>query len=125
MPRSRKFSAPLLEGLFASLLFPMMVAGAPEAQSGRTYLHRNWQIQSSCEAAATGEQISSAGFDAKTWHKADIPATVVGALVTDKTYPDPNYGTNLKSFPAMNYYVNKLLVTQEQIEGYNHRSSVR
>jgi len=37
----------------------MMVAGAPEAQSGRTYLHRNWQIQSSCEAAATGEQISS------------------------------------------------------------------
>src|SRR5207249_3058836 len=88
MPRSRKLSAPLLEGLFASLLFPMMVAGAPEAQSGRTYLHRNWQIQSSCEAAATGEQISSAGFDAKTWHKADIPATVVGALVTDKTYPD-------------------------------------
>src|SRR5207302_6179586 len=105
--------APLLEGLFVSLLFPMMVAGAPEAQSGRTYLHRNWQIQSSCQAAATGEQISSAGFDAKTWHKADIPATVVGALVTDKTYPDPNYGTNLQSFPGMNYSDKNLFANQD------------
>src|SRR5438477_13165079 len=103
MPRSRKFSAPLLEGLFVSLLFPMMVAGAPEVQSGRTYLHRNWQIKSSCEAAATGEQISSAGFDAKTWHKVDIPDTVVGTLVTDKIYPDPNYGINIKSIPRINY----------------------
>ena len=123
MPRSRKFSAPLLEGLFASLLFPMMVAGAPEAQSGRTYLHRNWQIQSSCEAAATGEQISSAGFDAKNWHKADIPATVVGALVTDKTYPDPNYGTNLKSFPGMNYSDKNLFANQDMPEGSPFRCS--
>src|SRR5437879_372148 len=123
MPRSRKFSAPLLEGLFASLLFPMMVAGAPEAQSGRTYLHRNWQIQSSCEAAATGEQISSAGFDAKTWHKADIPATVVGALVTDKTYPDPNYGTNLKSFPGMNYSDKNLFANQDMPEDSPFRCS--
>jgi len=101
----------------------MMVAGAPEAQSGRTYLHRNWQIQSSCEAAATGEQISSAGFDAKTWHKADIPATVVGALVTDKTYPDPNYGTNLKSFPGMNYSDKNLFANQDMPEGSPFRCS--
>jgi exo-1,4-beta-D-glucosaminidase len=123
MPRSRKFSAPLLEGLFVSLLVPMMVAASPEAQSGRTYLHQNWQIQSSCEAAATGEQISSAGFDAKTWHKADIPATVVGALVTDKTYPDPNYGTNLKSFPGMNYSDKNLFANQDMPEGSPFRCS--
>ena len=91
MPSSRKFSAHLLEGLFVSLLLPMMVAGARETQPVRTHLHKDWQIQSSCDVAATGEQISSAGFDAKIWHKADIPATVVGALVTDKTYPDPNH----------------------------------
>jgi exo-1,4-beta-D-glucosaminidase len=123
MPRSRKFSAPLLEGLFVSLLFPMMVAGTPKAQSGRTFLHQNWQIQSSCEAAATGEQISSAGFDAKTWHKADIPATVVGTLVTDKTYPDPNYGTNLKSFPGMNYSEKNLFANQDMPEGSPFRCS--
>src|SRR2546425_7113953 len=46
---------------------------------------------------------SSVGFDAAGWHKTDVPATVVGVLVADKTYPDPNYGTNLKSFPGMDY----------------------
>jgi exo-1,4-beta-D-glucosaminidase len=71
--------------------------------SGKLYLHTNWQLQSSCEVKATGAEVSAAGFDAKGWHRTDLPATVVGALVTDKTYPDPFYGTNLKSFPGMNY----------------------
>jgi exo-1,4-beta-D-glucosaminidase len=75
--------------------------GAAEDGS-KIFLHKDWQIQSSCEAKATGEEISTAGFDAKGWHHADIPSTVVGALVTDKTYPDPNYGTNLRSFPGFN-----------------------
>jgi exo-1,4-beta-D-glucosaminidase len=123
MPRSRKFSALMMEGLLVSLLLPMMVAGAPETQPVRTYLHKAWQIQSSCEVTATGEQISSAGFDAKTWHKADIPATVVGALVTDKTYPDPNYGTNLKSFPGMNYSDKNLFANQDMPEGSPFRCS--
>jgi len=68
----------------------------------KIFLHKDWQIQSSCEAKASGAEISTAGFDAKGWHHADIPATVVGALVTDKTYPDPDYGTNLRSFPGFN-----------------------
>ncbi|HXM94291.1 MAG TPA: beta galactosidase jelly roll domain-containing protein [Candidatus Dormibacteraeota bacterium] len=78
------------------------LAAEETAQSGaKTFLHKQWQIQSSCEKAGTGERISTSGFEAKGWHKTDIPATVVGVLVTDKTYPDPNYGTNLKSFPGM------------------------
>jgi len=123
MPRSRKFSTRLMEGLFVSLLLPMMVAGAPEIQPARIYLHKNWQIQSSCEVTAIGEQISSTGFDANAWHKADIPATVVGALVTDKTYPDPNYGTNLKSFPGMNYSDKNLFANQDMPEGSPFRCS--
>ncbi len=31
---------------------------------GRVYLHKDWEIQSSCVAKATGEQISAVGFDA-------------------------------------------------------------
>src|SRR5437899_2733755 len=123
MPRSRKFSTRLMEGLFVSLLLPMMVAGAPEIQPARIYLRKNWQIQSSCEVTAIGEQISSTGFDANAWHKADIPATVVGALVTDKTYPDPNYGTNLKSFPEMNYSDKNLFANQDMPEGSPFRCS--
>src|SRR2546423_15697360 len=116
MPRSRRLSARALEGLFVSLLFPIIAAGATETQPVRTYIHKDWQIQSSCDVTATGEQISSVGFDAKTWHKADIPATVVGALVTDKTYPDPNYGTNLKSLPGMNYSGKNLFANQDTPE---------
>jgi exo-1,4-beta-D-glucosaminidase len=75
----------------------------PAASPAKVFLHQGWEVQSSCVAKDAGEKISLAGFDASTWHKTDIPATVVGALVTDKTYPDPDYGKNLKSFPGMDY----------------------
>src|SRR3989442_15922355 len=116
MPRFRS----LYLFLFALCTIPAyrsFAADTPDELPARTYLHKNWQIQSSCEVKAAGEQISSAGFDAKGWHKTDIPATVVGALVTDKTYPDPNYGTNLKSFPGMNYSDKNLFANQEMPEG--------
>jgi exo-1,4-beta-D-glucosaminidase len=82
-------------------------------EPSRIYLHKDWQIQSSCEAKASGAEISAAGFDSKGWHHTDIPSTVVGALVTDKTYPDPNYGTNLKSFPGMDYSSKDFFANQD------------
>jgi exo-1,4-beta-D-glucosaminidase len=96
MPR-RSLALTLTAGL---LLAGRAAVGADEPS--KTYLHKDWQIQSSCEAKASGAEISAAGFDAKGWHHSDIPSTVVGALVTDKTYPDPDYGTNLRSFPGFN-----------------------
>src|SRR5260370_17982294 len=123
MPRQRILSALILVTAFASLELPTLVAGTREVQEGRTYLHKNWQIQSSCEVQANEEQISSVGFDAKGWHKADIPATVVGALVADKTYPDPNYGTNLKSFPGMNDSDKTIFANQEMPEASPFRCS--
>src|SRR5216683_2845495 len=123
MPRSRNFSARMLRGAFVSLALSMVAAGATEAQPAMIYLHKNWQIQSSCELKATGEQVSSVGFDTKGWHKADIPATVVGALVTDKTYPDPNYATNLKSLAGMNYSDKNLFANQDMPEGSPFRCS--
>src|SRR5204863_7346889 len=92
-------------------------ADMPGERPERMYLHKNWQIQSSCEVKASGEQISLAGFDAKGWHTAGVPATVVGALVADKTYPDVNYGTNLKSLPGMNYSDKQLFANQEMPDG--------
>jgi len=97
---------------FAVLLVPSPSAFSAE-QTGKLYLHANWQLQSSCEVKAVGEQISAVGFDARGWHRTDIPATVVGALVADKTYPDPNYGTNLKSIPGMDYSSKSLFANQD------------
>jgi exo-1,4-beta-D-glucosaminidase len=100
-----------LAGIAAAIGGVGAALGAEEP--ARIYLHKDWQIQSACEAKASGAEISAAGFDAKSWHHSDIPSTVVGALVTDKTYPDPNYGTNLKSFPGMNYSSKSFFANQD------------
>jgi len=109
-----RISLSTIFAIAASLAIPgFAIAADSEGSTNRTYLHKNWQIQSSCEAKATGDQISVAGFDASAWHKADIPATVVGALVTDKTYRDPNYATNLDSFPGMSHSNKQLFANMD------------
>ncbi len=89
----------------------------PKLANSRLPLDNGWQIQSSCVAKATGEQVSAAGFDASTWHKSDLPATVVGALVNDKTYPDPFFGINLKTLPGMNYSNKSFFAIQDMPAG--------
>jgi exo-1,4-beta-D-glucosaminidase len=91
---------------FAALLISTseaQAAAAPGSAGERVELNKDWQLQSSCEVKATGEQVSAVGFDGSKWHRADLPNTVVGALVDDKTYADPTVGTNLKSLPGMDY----------------------
>ena len=122
MPRLRSLILFVL-GLSTILACTSYAADTPSELPERTYLHKNWQIQSSCEAKATGEQVSTAGFDTKGCHQSDIPATVVGALVTDKTYPDPNYAKNLKTIPGMNYSDKSLFANQEMPEGSPFRCS--
>jgi len=107
--------------LILILILMVALAGAAAqdtAEPGaRVYLRKDWQIQSSCVAKATGEQISAVGFDASAWHKSDLPATVVGALVADKTYPDPYFGTNLKTLPGMNYSNKSFFAIQDMPAG--------
>jgi exo-1,4-beta-D-glucosaminidase len=81
--------------------------------AAKIYLHKDWQLQSSCEEKAGGEQVSAVGFDASKWHRTDLPSTVVGALVNDKTYPNPMYGTNLKSLPGMDYSQKSFFAVQD------------
>ncbi len=89
--------------LLSLLAFPPAVLSAKESSSDlpKFDLHGIWQMQSSCVDHSSGDAISTPGFAAKGWHSAEIPGTVVGALVSDKTLPDPNYAMNLKSFPGV------------------------
>jgi exo-1,4-beta-D-glucosaminidase len=66
----------------------------------RQTLYGTWRVESSCKVSAKGDQLSAAGFDDSKWHRAEVPGTVVGALVTDKTLPDPDYGLNLRQTPG-------------------------
>ncbi len=80
-------------------------------------LLRGWEIQSSCEAKHPGEQISQVGYATAGWHKTTVPNTVVGTFVDDKSYPDPTVGSNLKSFPGMNYSSATFFANQDMPEG--------
>ena len=71
-----------------------------DSSNSPVFLHSDWRLESSCKLTAKPEAISLPGFDDSKWHPALVPGTVVGALVADKTLPDPNYGENLKSFPG-------------------------
>ena len=106
--------------LFASLFISIQIALGAEPDPGpasMVSLNSNWEIQSSCDEKATGEQISSANFAAKSWHRTTVPNTVVGTLFDDKTYPDPTYGTNLKNLPGMNYSNASFFALQDMPDG--------
>ncbi|MGB0037246.1 MAG: sugar-binding domain-containing protein, partial [Candidatus Acidiferrales bacterium] len=90
--------------LLVLALFPSQVsANSSEQNHSRVFLHAGWALESSCLVKAPGERISSAGFHTDGWHAATVPSTVVAALVADKTYPDPNFGMNLRSIPGTSY----------------------
>ena len=63
-------------------------------------LYDHWQLQSSCVVTADGSQISTEGYSTTGWHTTTVPSTVLAALVADKTYSDPYFGTNLRSLPG-------------------------
>lgn len=121
MPRLNSFPILLRAGFLLGLALSAQRVRANEAD--RTYLHTNWQIQSSCVGRVAGEQVSTPGFDSKTWHKTDLPATTVGTLVNDKTYPDPMVGTNLQTLPGMNYSDKTFFANQDLPDGSPFRCS--
>ena len=98
-------------------------AAAPKAaeSAGKSLtafdLLKGWEIQSSCNVKEAGEQVSRAGLATAGWHKTTVPNTVVGALVDDKTYPDPTYGANMKNLPGMNYSTATFFANQDMPEG--------
>jgi exo-1,4-beta-D-glucosaminidase len=89
--------------VFAAFVPPLVLARTPETLDARLHLRAGWQLQSSCEIGATGSQISAPGFHAASWHSTTVPSTVVAALVADGTYPDPNFGMNLRKIPGTTY----------------------
>ena len=66
-------------------------------------LRDGWNLQSSCRVEAQGEVVSTPAFQPKDWYAVTVPTTVVAALVKQRVYPDPFFGTNLRSFPGVTY----------------------
>ncbi len=78
-------------------------AAVTTAPGSRVPLQEGWHIQSSSKVEAKGESISIAGYHPDGWYPATVPSTVLAALVTNKVYPDPYFGMNLRSIPGTTY----------------------
>jgi exo-1,4-beta-D-glucosaminidase len=125
MPNQRLCLSPLL-CLAVCLLFRGVLSQAAEKAAWdqpKLLLQHNWEIQSSCQVSASGTEISTAGFHTLGWHHAEVPTTVVAALVADKTYPDPYFGKSLQSFPGMNYSSDSFFANQSMPEDSPFRCS--
>ena len=91
---------------------------ADDAAGRRTIdLKAGWMIQSSADVKERGEVISTANYKPQYWYAATVPATVLSALVADKVYDDPNYGTNVRHIPGTQYnavdYFNNVMMPPE------------
>jgi len=54
----------------------------------------NWKIQRASEVSATGDVISSVGFNCEGWVDATVPATVLVSYRNAGAIPDPDFGNN-------------------------------
>ena len=81
----------------------LMVAQNSSHPDATLSLRDGWSLQSSCKVDAKGETLSTPAFHPKDWYEVSVPTTVVAALVKHKVYPDPFFGTNLRTFPGVTY----------------------
>ena len=63
-------------------------------------LNNGWALQDSAKVKATGEAISSPDFPPKNWYPANVPTTVMAALVANGVYKNIYYGENLAKIPT-------------------------
>ena len=73
---------------------------AQSSAEEKLILKDNWAIQSSKEIRSDGKTLSTTGFHTEGWYPTSVPTTVLAALVANKVYPDPYYGTNIKDLPG-------------------------
>jgi exo-1,4-beta-D-glucosaminidase len=89
---------------FSGMIFSQDAKPARHTE-GSLSLREGWALQSSGKVDEKGETLSSPSFQPKGWYAVTVPTTVVGALVEHKVYPDPFFGTNLRSFPGVSYAI--------------------
>jgi exo-1,4-beta-D-glucosaminidase len=68
--------------------------------NGQLLLKNNWAIQSSKQITTDAKAISTVGFHTDGWYPTTVPTTVLAALVANKVYSDPYFGTNIKDIPG-------------------------
>ena len=96
----------LLGSLLAVPLLTASIRPAP-AQAARgevTSLSRGgWEVAPQAEVTASGEQVSTPGYRADAWVRAQVPGTVFGAYVNAGLEKEPTYGDNIYQVDKAKY----------------------
>ncbi len=79
----------------------------PETEQSKLSLSGEWLIKSSVVAKESGEIISTDKYLPEAWYPAQVPTTVLNALIKDKVYPDPWIGLNNYKIPDVSDEFNK------------------
>jgi exo-1,4-beta-D-glucosaminidase len=90
-------------GLIAAFLAAATIAAPLARADSEITLRDGWAVQSSAKVNASGEVVSTTGFDASSWYKTSAPNTVFAVLVENGVYKDPYFGMNLRSVPGVSY----------------------
>ncbi len=83
-------------------------------------LLKEWKIQSSTQVTGTDEIVSTSGFNCENWVKAQVPTTVLSALVKAGIYPDPHFDLNDLKIPDASDDLSKRL----DLNKYSHLKGV-
>ncbi len=62
-------------------------------------LRSHWRLTAAPNVSSAGSQISSVGFEDKSWMHATVPGTVLTSMVDRGIYPDPDFGLNNLAIP--------------------------
>jgi exo-1,4-beta-D-glucosaminidase len=108
--RRRCLITSVLASLFVVNAVSFLVSAPVAAQ---TVLRDGWKVQSSAQASASGKQISDPGFSTRGWYTTSAPKTVLAVLVENGVYKDPYYGTNLRTFPGVEYKIGGQFANEE------------
>ena len=92
LPRSKAaYSPPVAK--------PGVARPATERVADGRWQVNGWRLAAAPDVKAAGAALSRPGFDARTWHVATVPGTVLTTLVDRGVYPDPYYGLNNMRIP--------------------------
>ncbi len=87
----------------AVLLCTSICEWAQDVGTHVVVLSDGWELQSSAEAQADGDVLSSSTYRTQGWTTVRVPTTVVGSLVKAKILPDPTVGMNFRKLPGVDY----------------------
>lgn len=107
----------------ALLLLTLFTYSCKEAEESETQIKtsdkqilKDWKLESSTQVTVDDEMVTSKDFNDKSWTEAQVPTTVLRALVKAGVYPDPHFDLNNFKIPDANDEMNKRF----ELEGFTH-----